>query len=590
MPGAIQVSVLGLMDLPSSLMSLVSVKVAIGKREFQTRDKGDFSFPLVNLRDILIVTLCDAEGKEISRIDIQTKSVVEKGLWDDMFPFKEGGLVHMKLLFNLNEEERKRIRDMRESILRKKQVELGKRSLTSSETPIDSNIGPKEANRADQSETTAPMEGQINLYKKFIEANGPSTGDMFKYQCPPALTSSQSAVDPQLECSRPSLSENTHKSRSLSLTSGGDGLYGSEIQSAKCSSNSVRKMISAFESTLPQGISPPSECLPKSEPTNSQAEVLATRASSEKAEIESKLHTRRKQSSTEAHGKNLQRPNWSRSTNMLKAETAQPSFLATVWETRKAESYVKEKVRTEGRRYHRLDERTAYETSDGTFTSKNNELLVRNSYNLPLSEDIQLKFVNEGAIRNIKDRHSEILTGSRAMEEAEVLGPGLVEFSGANELSSSCRVIEGREKAQVEDKHNQSLCASSTKERERQGLMEMKYTPLESLDGWLFYTDSRHLCITTAGKQVRNFIDGYHIKSETHHVVGELYEEERETAIDILTEVTKGCKAPHDLQQVDHEYSEDPTKGVGFYEQVLKITVILVCGTLFLSTAQRKAR
>lgn len=43
---------------------------------------------------------------------VETKSIVEKGLWDAFFSLKGGGLVHMKLQFVLNEEERIRIRLM----------------------------------------------------------------------------------------------------------------------------------------------------------------------------------------------------------------------------------------------------------------------------------------------------------------------------------------------------------------------------------------------------------------------------------------------------------------------------------------------
>lgn len=92
----------------------------MGKRECQTWDKGDFTFPLTTLRDNLVVLLQDAEGNEILDAGVETKSIVEKGLWDAFFPLKGGGLVHMKLQFVLNEEERIRIRSMRESALKKK--------------------------------------------------------------------------------------------------------------------------------------------------------------------------------------------------------------------------------------------------------------------------------------------------------------------------------------------------------------------------------------------------------------------------------------------------------------------------------------
>ncbi|XP_021646324.2 uncharacterized protein LOC110639610 [Hevea brasiliensis] len=125
MPGAIQVSVLEFMALQSSSsLAQMSIKISMGKREHQTWDKGEFSFPLTTLRDNLIVTLQDAQGKEISHTVIETRLVIEKGIWDDIFQFEGGGHVHMKLQFVLSEEDRHRIRVMRELALRKKRNEL----------------------------------------------------------------------------------------------------------------------------------------------------------------------------------------------------------------------------------------------------------------------------------------------------------------------------------------------------------------------------------------------------------------------------------------------------------------------------------
>ncbi|KHG12429.1 Dystrophin-1 [Gossypium arboreum] len=129
MPGTIQVSVLDFKGLHSSSLSSsssskVSIKVSKGKIEYQTWDKGEFSFPLTTLRDNLIITIQDAEGNEISHTGLETRLVVEKGVWDDIFPLEGGGHAHMKLQFFLNEEERQRIRIMRESALKKKHEEL----------------------------------------------------------------------------------------------------------------------------------------------------------------------------------------------------------------------------------------------------------------------------------------------------------------------------------------------------------------------------------------------------------------------------------------------------------------------------------
>lgn len=96
---------------------------------------------MTTLRDNLIVVVQDADGNDISQAGlskhfpyeqiyqsckdfninymvflswagVETKLIVEKGLWDDFFPLKGGGHVHLKLQFVLSEDERNRIRVM----------------------------------------------------------------------------------------------------------------------------------------------------------------------------------------------------------------------------------------------------------------------------------------------------------------------------------------------------------------------------------------------------------------------------------------------------------------------------------------------
>ncbi|XP_065850183.1 uncharacterized protein [Euphorbia lathyris] len=116
MPGTIQVSVLEFLPpQQSSFLSEISLNISMGKKEYQTFDKGDFSFPLISVRDNLIVILQNAEGKEIAHSVIETKLVIEKGIWDDLFPLEGGGHVHMKLQFILSEADRHRIRIMNDT-------------------------------------------------------------------------------------------------------------------------------------------------------------------------------------------------------------------------------------------------------------------------------------------------------------------------------------------------------------------------------------------------------------------------------------------------------------------------------------------
>ncbi|XP_010656203.1 uncharacterized protein LOC100250764 isoform X3 [Vitis vinifera] len=155
----------------------IQVSVSMGKREYQTWDKGDFSFPLTTLRQNLTVTLQDAEGNEISHAEIDTMLVVQKGLLDDTFPLKGGGHVHMKLQFILSEEERNRIRIMRESALKKKHSGL---SGTASLSSLSINKKVSDSQRGllhTETESIREIASQAGLEQNPVNLNGePQSG------------------------------------------------------------------------------------------------------------------------------------------------------------------------------------------------------------------------------------------------------------------------------------------------------------------------------------------------------------------------------------------------------------------------------
>ncbi|EPS63424.1 hypothetical protein M569_11360, partial [Genlisea aurea] len=121
MPGVVQVVVLEFKGVSSSSKPTAkSLKVSMGKRQYQTWDRGEFFFPVSKLREDLVISLLDASGNEIAHSDIRTAEIIEKRFWDEVFSVSESGHVHLKLSFILSEEERNRIRVMRESAVRKK--------------------------------------------------------------------------------------------------------------------------------------------------------------------------------------------------------------------------------------------------------------------------------------------------------------------------------------------------------------------------------------------------------------------------------------------------------------------------------------
>ncbi|XP_075509020.1 uncharacterized protein LOC142545628 isoform X2 [Primulina tabacum] len=159
MPGTIQVSVLEFKGISSSSdPSATSVKVSIGKRCYRTQDKGDFSF------EELAVTLVDEEGNEIAYTGIRIMQIIQKGTWDDIFSLEGGGQVHLKLRFFLNEEEKNRIRVMRESAMKKNLATASNINLNRSESTSSTRNSEEKSSHSEQN----VLDSQTNFVTEVV--------------------------------------------------------------------------------------------------------------------------------------------------------------------------------------------------------------------------------------------------------------------------------------------------------------------------------------------------------------------------------------------------------------------------------------
>ncbi|WZZ39087.1 hypothetical protein YC2023_035346 [Brassica napus] len=96
MPGTIQVSVLGLVDVQTA-SSTTSIKVAMGKIEYRTSDSGDYIFPVTRLQENLIVTLLDVNGNGLLHKEIETRMIIESGFLEEKLSFNGYGNVQLKM-------------------------------------------------------------------------------------------------------------------------------------------------------------------------------------------------------------------------------------------------------------------------------------------------------------------------------------------------------------------------------------------------------------------------------------------------------------------------------------------------------------
>ncbi|KAJ0491280.1 hypothetical protein HanRHA438_Chr12g0533341 [Helianthus annuus] len=286
MPGSIQVSVLDFKELP---LSSNSVKLSLGKVEHEAGEKGSFSFPLANLRDNLIITVQDSEGNQVSQSGVRTMSIIEKGIWDDVFPIEGGGLVHMKLQFFLSEEERTRVRLMRESAMKKKQAEiLDSRNEVSYVLSASSsqdfqkggfnNDGTKEESFRRQSSTETNEESTSNKNDAISQQQGEvpeklledtETRDYLKIKSEPLYNRVEKSDKQILEDKNPSFVKKTSKENNeIQLQETGllkrfHGSSSSDVGSSRLTvaekmkslektPQNIKKMISVFESTISQ--------------------------------------------------------------------------------------------------------------------------------------------------------------------------------------------------------------------------------------------------------------------------------------------------------------------------------------------------
>ncbi|KAM0887166.1 hypothetical protein ACQ4PT_029217 [Festuca glaucescens] len=120
MPGSIQIS-----DIQPPVTAPLFLQVIVGKREYSGNIGQDgFSFPVTSLRDSLVMTLYDTDKDLVSKTEVNTRAIVELGTMDVVFSLDSGGTIILQLRFLLSDEDRKRIQEMRNSVVKRKQQEL----------------------------------------------------------------------------------------------------------------------------------------------------------------------------------------------------------------------------------------------------------------------------------------------------------------------------------------------------------------------------------------------------------------------------------------------------------------------------------
>ncbi|XP_011077975.1 uncharacterized protein LOC105161846 isoform X2 [Sesamum indicum] len=579
MPGTIQVTVLEFKGVSSSSKpSAKSLKVSMGKRHYQTWDKGEFSFPITKLRENLVVAILDAGGNEIAHADIRTMQIIEKGSWDEVFSINGGGHVHMKLQFILSEEERKRIRSVRESAVKKKLESNPNINLRLTES-TSCTYGSVETSREIEQKVSDSQEGIVHI----------------------------DVVSPKVEASQAGLSLNSATSSAISAYKEGGGI-----------------IKPAFPDTTDQSQGAPSSPQLHEQVPDEKSKMRPL------ADIRSDVHQWASSELLESaiSGKRnlvvskLQDDPIQESRNQEPVEKT-PSIVRKI---SVASKFKDDSVQKTGNQEPSVKTPSNVRKMISAF--ENGQLQERKSMRKSLSLPSELnRFRKAGQVDNRESKEltstvTPIPSGSGAasreptVKELEISVVDLMRQSTSKAATSSGRMPE--EQSQVTQSSNllkssQSSVAEGSGRGRGTGLKSSKIIDIkvasnpklksleyyndecystQSSGMWIFPDNARRLCITTAGKQVIKIVGHQHSEAKTR-------------------EASKGSSALEmpDKNQIhgkgrkneknQKKYAKHPARGRGsspddssngLVGQVIKVAVILAFGALVFLTRQKEPR
>ncbi|XP_048431588.1 uncharacterized protein LOC103951948 isoform X3 [Pyrus x bretschneideri] len=595
MPGTINISafsfssrfaefaVLQFMDLPSPPSSPISIKVSMGKRECQAWDKGDFTFALTTLRDNLVLLLQDSEGNEISHAGVEVKSIVEKGLWDDLFPLKGGGFVRMKLQFVLNEEERNKIRMMRESAVKKKQGELINSSPNSVQSTLSAgvNVASSLYLREEISDRNEETLSAINLHQSVELPVNESYEGRFVEKAeakplPANVESTATSADKTSIVLRGSQSTAGATNRPNLLE---DRLRNPEKQGPiKKTPSSVKKMISAFESGSAEDMRPQIKPPPIQDRSN-------------------KIKT----------GAPLESHNLEEHKNVISTETAESISKAVVNPFRSGDLNIRP---TSG---EKSGEQISLPGASDAIKSSHPTGIKNKIKQLEVHQVVDIKkgnfpknFVKPSTFETVqvsdkilgKHRHepSDIPRGKRhsggihGIEESRVQVSSrncqITDVQGASDSANACT-----SEANLEDRHirgdtGPNVCTSVAKCKDR-------HDPLERSGAWIFPDAAIHFCITTSGTNMMDSRGGCRENPSIHQKMNfslpQNVEEVLNFSAELLYNVDRNEENQRRRSRVETSSEEAGTFG-GAVGQAVKVAVVIGFGTLVLLTRQRTNR
>ncbi|KAG2718184.1 hypothetical protein I3760_03G208200 [Carya illinoinensis] len=545
MPGNILVSVQEFIGLPSSSPSSpIRLKVSMGKIEYQTSDKEEFSFPLTTLRDNLIVTLLDADGKEISRAGVETKSIVERGFWDDLFPLEGGGHLRMKLQFVLSEEERNRIRMMRESALKMKHDELLKHSIHSpkSDTSTDSNV----ALSLDLS-----IEASVSVKEEASKACLVSNPVIFR-EVEKSGSESIKGIHLDQNQSTPNDADQYEELLSAMPASQGVDIHLTEV--------SYREPVEENESkTLPAEYPTRAICFDGVLSVESGLDIAATSNSISHDLEETMSHSHQKRTQLRKTRSNVRKMISAFESSLsqdMQSQVKPPPTEFQSEELKHGPTYIRKREE----QISLLGHKSSQESWQLEELNNKKFQIIGTMPNL----ENEFKAVHKEVDKEEEKSHQDSMQTSTS-ETPTVSGRMLDEHSGAS-------------------RHRLESVEYNVK----------KHSLFESSGVWIFPVEARRLCVMTGGTKMIDLMGGYSMEPEVHQgklnlSMGDNVEEHSVDA-GIAVKVNKDEKTCHKIRNSKHEKSENIETSGGPVGQVVKVAIMIGFGLLVLLTSQKNNR
>ncbi|XP_024953170.1 uncharacterized protein LOC102627547 isoform X4 [Citrus sinensis] len=528
-----------------------------------------------------MIALYDAKGNKISYTGVETRLVVEKGLWDDIFSLEGGGHVHLRLQFILTEDERYRIRIMRESALRKKHDELSSSNPTSPES-VGSNaeaslfLHQQVSDSIEsllQSKVVAKQAGFDPIYIRRIDQPPVSQGfdvhltdvnnrgliEKVGTQTPRDDVSVRAVGSKEASSlSKSSELKVAAKNKLIARKLEEAGSINREKQSpAEKIPSNVRNMINAFESSLSQDIRP----YIKPAPAKSQLRKISSEASLTSLSAD-EFKTEQIKPAALMSGR-------------IKTPFLTGEFQQATMHTRAKEDQLGYVKAFDGYTAHQGTRQFGLSPVDVRTEVKNPDMSDKNS--------------SEGLMRESTGKAATV-SGRMVDEHIRRQHPGKLllneqQSGGKSSIKESMKGVRQEYSLEVDSKGT-----SINKLKYKENWKDIHYS--SNCPGtWMFPTGSRNLCITAGGKHLIDLMGICHAEVEIHR------EEKFPAPENVEKSSTRpGCNKGNEVDESSKKArkpelvnSEDNENSRGAVGQVLKVAIMIGFAALVLFTRQRNS-